>query len=213
MGPKRKRRSKNSEEDPSLQRKIETVREVIKEEANEFREKKQEDVNRIRENLNGNSLMERITQIKTGAKKIKAPAPIIWIPILLGILTYFVCCFSLGNENDCCGVILWEDDTKLISAPPVKEKLTELATVFQKDETQDDLLMFWIPLLLGVLIGLLLIGGIIAGFVKWMMYLTQNNQTLLGINNEGKWVYGTKLQDKAALTANEGKDLPTRETK
>ena len=210
MGPKRKGRG--IKEDASLQKKIETMhfQEVMKEEAHKLREKKQEDAEKIKQSLKGNPLMERIN---IGAKKIKAPAPIIWIPIFLGILTHFVCCFSLGNENDCCGVILWEDDTKLISAPPVKEKLTELATVFQKDETQDDLLMFWIPLLLGVLIGLLLIGGIIAGFVKWMMYLTQNNQTLLGINNEGKWVYGTKLQDKAALTANEGKDLPTRETK
>lgn len=95
----------------------------------------------------------------------------------------------------------------------MKETFTELANKFQKEETQDDLLVFWIPLVLGVLFGILLIGGIIAGLVRWMINRARNNQTLLGINDEGSWVYGSKLQQKAALTADEGKNVPVEETK
>ena len=71
-----------------------------------------------------------------------------------------------------------EDDTKLISTPPViEEKLTELAKVFQDEDTQDDLLRFWISLVLGVFFGILLIGSLIAGLLKWINYRAQNNQS------------------------------------
>ena len=96
----------------------------------------------------------------------------------------------------------------------VKEKLTELATVFQEEDTQDDLLRFWIPLVLGVFFGILLIGSLIAGLLKWSNYRARNNQSLLGINIEGNWVYGSKVQDKAALTAENGQNLaPVEDTK
>ena len=215
--------------------------ETIKEEADGVQEQMNEDVQRIRDNLSGDNLKRRFNQIKTNIKKIESSAAsVIWVPILIGIITYLICCFSLCEENDCCGPILltfplliskkalcWcilqtikllkkvpcEDDTKLLTSPLVKETFTELANKFQKEETQDDLLVFWIPLVLGVLFGILLIGGIIAGLVRWMINRARNNQTLLGINDEGSWVYGSKLQQKAALTADEGKNVPVEETK
>ena len=105
-----------------------------------------------------------------------------------------------------------EDDTKLISTHPViEEKLTELAKVFQNEDTQDDLLRFWISLVLGVFFGILLIGSLIAGLLKWINYRAQNNQSLLGINNEENWVYGSRVQDKAALTAEKGQDVASVE--
>ena len=160
--------------------------------------------------------------------------------LVFGIMAYFICCFC--GQDECYGSVLlafpfiiskeafcWtllkiinllkkipcEDDTKLISTPPVvKKKLTELATVFQEEDTQDDLLRFWIPLVLGVLFGILLIGSLIAGLLKWINYQARNNQSLLGINIEGNWVYGSKVQDKAALTAKKGQNLaPVEETK
>ena len=218
--------------------------EIIKEEADEIRNNMNEDVQRIRDSLRGDYLTgikERINQIKTDIKNNKVPDAtiIIWVPILIGFLTYLICCFSLCEENDCCGPILltfpllmskkalcWcslqtinllkkipcEDDKKLISNPHViEEKLTELATVFQEEGKQDDLLMFWIPLVLGVLFGILLIGSLIAGLLKWIDYRAPNNQSLLGINDEDNWVYGSKVQDKAALTAKKGQNLATVE--
>ena len=215
--------------------------EIIKEEAEEVQENMNEDVQRIRDNLSEDKLKKRFNQLKTNIKKIEIPAAsVIWVPILIGIITYMICCFSLCEENDCCGPILltfplliskkalcwcilltinllekvpYEDDTKLLSPPPLKEKFTELAKVFQEEKTHDDLLLFWIPLVLGVLFGILLIGGIIAGLVRWMINRARNNQTLLGINDEGSWVYGSKLQQKAALTAEDGKKVPVEETK
>ena len=212
------------------------------------REKMNETARQIRAQLNLSDIPMNETpdftwfnKIKTNIKKIEIPAAsVIWVPILIGIITYLICCFSLCEENDCCGPILltfplliskkalcWcilqtikllkkvpcEDDTKLLTSPPVKETFTELANKFQKEETQDDLLMFWIPLVLGVLFGILFIGGIIAGLVRWMINRARNNQTLLGINDEGSWVYGSKLQQKAALTAEEGENVPVEETK
>ena len=224
-----------------------TLQGIIKEEADEIRDNMNEDVQRIRDDLRGDNLTglkERINQIKTEIKNVKFPdtSTFIWVPILVGILTYLICCFSLCEENDCCGPILLtfpllmskkalcrcllqtisllkkipcEDDTKLLSTPPViEEKLTELATLFQEEDTQDDLLMFWIPLVLGVLFGILLIGSLIAGLLKWIENRARNNQSLLGINNEGNWVYGSRVQDKAALTAEKGQNLaPVEETK
>ena len=106
------------------------------------------------------------------------------VGLVVGIIAFFLCCFC--GQDECYGSVLlaapfiiskkafcWtllkiiyllekipcEDDTKLISTPPVlKEKLTELATLFQEEDTQDDLMMFWIPLVLGVFFGILLIG-------------------------------------------------------
>ena len=98
----------------------------------------------------------------------------------------------------------------------IEEKFTELANVFQETGKQDDLLMFWIPLVLGVLFGILLIGSLILGLLKWIDYRARNNQSLLGINDEGNWVYGSKVQDKAAKTAEKGINLgpgPMKQTK
>ena len=213
---------------------------TIKDEADEVQERMNEDAQSIRDNLKSDNLKEKFNQIKTNLKKIETPAAsFIWVPILIGIMTYLVCCFSLCGENDSCGPILltfpfliskkalcWcllqiinllkkvpcEEDTKLLSPPPVKEKITELAKVFQEEETQDNLLTFWIPIVLGVLFGILIIGGAIAGFMKWMIN-RQNNQTLLRINDEGNWVYGSNVQERAALTAEEGKKTRVGETK
>ena len=262
MGPKRKGRGRTVKGESNSQKRNETARQImeqlnsrdevkdeatpmaaiIREEADELRDNMNEDVQRIRDNLRVDYLIglkQRINQIKTDIKNIKVPKSssiIIWVPILIGILTYLICCFSLCEENDCCGPILltfpllmskkalcWcllqtinllekipcEDDNKLISTPPppvLKEKLTELATLFQEEDTQDDLMMFWIPLVLGVFFGILLIGGLIVALLKWINR-ARNNQSLLGINHEGNWVYGSKLQDKAALTAEKGKNL------
>ena len=84
----------------------------------------------------------------------------------------------------------------------MKEKLTELAAFFQEEDTQNNLLMFWIPLvLLGVVFGIRLIGSLLAGPLKWM-------------NNKDNWVYGIRVQDKAALSAEKGHNLaPVEETK
>ena len=231
MGPKKNGRGKKGKST------TQNMAETIKEKADEVQEKMNEDVQRIRDNLSEDKLKRRFDQIKTNIKKIEIPAAsVIWVPILIGIITYLICCFSLCEENDCCWPILlliskkalcWcliqtinllkkvpcEDDTKLLSPPPVKEKFTELAKVFQEEETQDDLLLFWIPLVLGVLFGILLIGGAIAGLVRWMTNRARNNQTLLRINDEGSWVYGGKLQQKAALTAEDRKKVPVEETK
>ena len=213
------------------------------------REKMNETARQIRAQLNLSDIPMNETpdftwfnKIKTNIKKIEIPAAsVIWVPILIGIITYLICCFSLCEENDCCGPILltfplliskkafcWcilqtikllkqvpcEDDTKLISSPPVKEKITELAKVFQEEETKNDLLVFWIPLLvLAAWFGILLIGGIITGLVRWMINRARNNQTLLGINDEGSWVYGSKLQQKAALTSEDGGKVSVEETK
>ena len=208
--------------------------------------KRNEKVRKIKEQLKVKKGEARplVEKIKTEIKNIKFPdaSSIIWMPILIGILSYLICCFSLCEKNDCYGPIIltfpllmskkalcWcllhtinllkkipcEDDTKLISTSfVIEKKMTELATIFQEEDTQDDFLMFWIPLVLGVLFGILLIGSLITGLLKWLKYRAQNNQSLLGINDEGNWVYGSKVQDKAALTAEKGKNLaPVEEAK
>ena len=121
MNPKRKGRGRTVKGSNSLKQlnsrdevKDETtpLAEIIKEEADEIRDNMNEDVQRIRDNLRGDNmtvLKERINQIKTDIKNnIKVPDAsfIIWVPILIGILTYLICCFSLCEENDCCGPIL-----------------------------------------------------------------------------------------------------------
>ena len=161
------------------------------------------------------------------------------IGLVVGIMAFFLCCFC--GQDECYGLALlavpfiiskkafcWtlikiinllekipcEDDTKLISTPPVlKEKFNELATVFQEEEIQDDLLRFWIPLVLGVVFGILLIGSLIAGLLRWINYRARNNQSLLGINIDGNWVYGSRVQDKAALSAEKGQNLAPVEEK
>lgn len=217
-----------------LMDKASDLSETIKDEAFAVHEKMNKDAQSIRDHLERDNLKEKFHQIKANIMKVGIPAA----SFLIGIITYLICCFSLCEENDFCGPILltfpfliskkalcWcllqiinllkkvpcEEDTKLLSPPPVKEKITELAEVFQEEETQDDLLTFWIPIVVGVLFGILIIGGAIAGFMKWM--INRNNQTLLRINNEGKWVYGSNVQERAALTAEEGKKTPVGETK
>ena len=232
MGPKKNGRGQKGKS---------TTTQKINETARQIREQFTEDVQRIEDNLSGDNLKRRFNQIKTNIKKIEIPAAsAIWVPFLIGVITYLICCFSLCEENDCCGPILltfplliskkalcWcilqtinllkkvpcEDDTKLLASPPVKEKFTELAKVFQEEEAQNDLFVFWIPLVLGVLFGILLIGGITAGLIRWMINRARDNQTLLGINDEGSWVYGSKLQQKAALTAEDAGKVPVEETK
>ena len=65
--------------------------------------------------------------------------------------------------------------------------------------------------MLGVFFGILLIGSLIAGLLKWINYRAQNNQSLLGINNEENWVYGSRVQDKAALSVKKGQNVASVE--
>ena len=143
--------------------------------------KRIEKVRKIKEQLNsrnevkedeGAPLVE-VNKIMLEIKNIKFPDAFstIWVPILIGIFAYLICCFSLC-ENDCYGQIIltfpllmskkalcWcllqiinllkkipceEEDTRLISTPPavIEEKLTKLATVFQQEDTQHDLMKF-----------------------------------------------------------------------
>ena len=93
------------------------------------------------------------------------------------------------------------DDTKLISSLPVG--------IFQ-EATQDDLLIFWTALVFGIVFGILLFGSLIAGLLKW----ARKSKSLLGINIEDNLVYGSRVQDKAALSAEKGQNLaPVKETK
>ena len=126
---------------------------------------------------------------------------VIIIPLLIAIMIVaFSCCCFCGHD-ECC-----VDDTKMISSLPVG--------IFQEEATQDDLLMFWIPLVLGIVFGILLIGSLIAGLLNWMNFGARKSQSLLGMSNEDNWVYGSRVQDKAALSAEKGQNLaPVKETK
>ena len=172
---------------------MDSSKKVITLEAERQKQNKNEKVRKIVEQLNS-SQNEPTNKdlIKMVQKKI-----IILPLIIIGIMIMAFCCCCFCGQDECC-----ENDTKLISTPPVvKEKLTELAAFFQEEDTQNNLLMFWIPLVLGVVFGILLIGSLIAGPLKWM-------------NNKDNWVYGIRVQDKAALSAKKGHNLaPVEETK
>ena len=147
-----------------------------------------------RQKQNKNEKVRKIVEQLNSSQKKK----IIILPLMIiGIMIMAFCCCFFCGQDECC-----ENDTNLISTPPVvKEKLTELAAIFQEEDAQNDFLMFWIPLVLGVVFGILLIGSLIAGLLKWM-------------NNKDNWVYGIRVQDKAALIAEKGHNLaPVEETK
>ena len=203
---------------------------MIKDEASEIKDKIIEDVQTIKDNLNDGLLPRlkyRIKQIGTDMKKNEVPfASFLVFPFLMAILTYFLCCscgedecywpsliilpFSISKKALCWTLIQTinllkkipcEEQKKPTFTPALKEIVSEVTIVFH--EEKDPILMFWILLAFSVLLGILLLGGLIFGLVQWTR--NQNIKTLLGINEDGNWVYGSKVQEKAALTAENGK--------
>ena len=133
------------------------------------------------------------------------PATTIILPLLIGILAYFICCFC--GQDECYGPVLlavpviiskkafcWTflKSITLLEKIPSEEEIriwtdSELVVVFQEDESKFNLLF---PLAFAALLGILFISAFIFGLVKLMN--KQKDQTLLRINEDGNWVYGGK---------------------
>ena len=180
-----------------------TIKDMIQ--ANQIDKENIKDVDTVKDNLNENFM----GRMKNKMKTIELPqaAPFIY-PLLFGIVAYFMCC-SCG-QNDCYGPVLlalpiivskkalcWTllNTINLLEKIPCEEEETkiwtdsgtsELAVVFQEDESKFNLLF---PLALAALLGILLISAFIFGLVK-LMKKQRKDQTLLRINEDGKWVYG-----------------------
>ena len=157
----------------------------------------------IKDNLNENVVGQLKYQIPLSLPQ----ATTIILPLLIGILAYFICCFC--GQDECYGPVLlalpviiskkafcWSllKSIDLLEKIPCEEEETkiwtdsgtsELAVVFQEDESKFNLLF---PLALAALLGILLISAFIFGLVKLMKQ--RKDQTLLRINEDGKWVYG-----------------------
>ena len=158
----------------------------------------------IKDNLNENVVGQLKYQIPLSLPQ----ATTIILPLLIGILAYFICCFC--GQDECYGPVLlalpviiskkafcWSllKSIDLLEKIPCEEEETkiwtdsgtsELAVVFQEDESKFNLLF---PLALAALLGILLISAFIFGLVK-LMKKQRKDQTLLRINEDGKWVYG-----------------------
>ena len=158
----------------------------------------------IKDNLNENVVGRLKYQIPLSLPQ----ATTIILPLLIGILAYFICCFC--GQDECYGPVLlalpviiskkafcWSllKSIDLLEKIPCKEEeskiwtdsgTSELAVVFQEDESKFNLLF---PLALAALLGILLISAFIFGLVK-LMKKQRKDQTLLRINEDGKWVYG-----------------------
>ena len=158
----------------------------------------------IKDNLNENVVGRLKYQIPLSLPQ----ATTIILPLLIGILAYFICCFC--GQDECYGPVLlalpviiskkafcWSllKSIDLLEKIPCEEEETkiwtdsgtsELAVVFQEDESKFNLLF---PLALAALLGILLISAFIFGLVK-LMKKQRKDQTLLRINEDGKWVYG-----------------------
>ena len=196
-------------------------------EARRLEKNRNEKVRKIEEQLNSSQNYEptikdliQMVQAKTtddfktikdnlGRLKNKIPlslssATTILLPLLIGIMAYFICCFC--GQDECYGPVLlavpiiiskkvfcWTilNTANLLEKIPCEEKTkipTELVPVFQDDEHEVDLLL-WISLaLLAALMGTLFISALIAGLVKLLK--KQKDQTLLRIDEYGNWVYG-----------------------
>ena len=196
-------------------------------EARRLEKNRNEKVRKIEEQLNSSQNYEptikdliQMVQAKTtddfktikdnlGRLKNKIPLSLssvttILLPLLIGIMAYFICCFR--GQEECYGPVLlavpiiiskkvfcWTvlKTVNLLEKIPCEEKTkipTELVPVFQDDEHEVDLLL-WISLaLLAALIGTLFISALIAGLVKLLK--KQKDQTLLRIDEDGNWVYG-----------------------
>ena len=158
----------------------------------------------IKDNLNENVVGRLKYQIPLSLPQ----ATTIILPLLIGILAYFICCFC--GQDECYGPVLlalpviiskkafcWSllKSIDLLEKIPCKEEeskiwtdsgTSELAVVFQEDESKFNLLF---PLALAALLGILLDSAFIFGLVK-LMKKQRKDQTLLRINEDGKWVYG-----------------------
>ena len=158
----------------------------------------------IKDNLNENVVGQLKYQIPLSLPQ----ATTIILPLLIGILAYFICCFC--GQDECYGPVLlalpviiskkafcWSllKSIDLLEKIPCEEEETkiwtdsgtsELAVVFQEDESKFNLLF---PLALAALLGILLDSAFIFGLVK-LMKKQRKDQTLLRINEDGKWVYG-----------------------
>ena len=187
------------------------------------------DVNTVKDNLNENFF----GRIKNKMKTIELPqaAPFIY-PLLIGIVAYFMCC-SCG-QNDCYGPVLlalpiivskkalcWTllNTINLLEKIPCEEDTenwtsSELMVVIQDEESKGNML-FWILLAISAEIGLALIGilvimAIIAGIVQLMK--KQKDQTLLRINEDGKWVYGGSKSSNVKAPKDERKTDDLKES-
>merc|ERR1712227_1161682 len=142
---------------------------VIASKAQKLKEKRNENVRKIKEQLNSSRIKptnrDLIQEKSTNSfKAIKENLDEKFVGLcLVVVMAFFLCCFC--GQDKCYGSVIlavpiliskkafcWtllkiinllrkipcEDDTKLISTPPViEEKLTELAKVFQDEDTED----------------------------------------------------------------------------
>ena len=198
-------------------------------EARRLEKNRNEKVRKIEEQLNSSQNYEptikdliQMVQAKTtddfktikdnlGRLKNKIPlslssATTILLPLLIGIMAYFICCFC--GQEECYGPVLlavpiiiskkvfcWTvlKTVNLLEKIPCEEKTkipTELVPVFQDDEHEVDLLLRISLALLAAMMGTLFISALIAGLVKLLK--KQKDQTLLQIDEDGNWVYGSK---------------------
>ena len=127
------------------------------------------------------------------------------IGLVVGIIAYFICCFC--GQDECYGPFLlaapiiiskkafcWTlvKTINFLEKIPCEEETkthTELVEIIQ-DEPKDNLLFWILFLALASLLGILFISAFIVGLVKLMK--KQKNQTLLQIDEDGNWVYGSK---------------------
>ena len=182
---------------PSRERTNKTMIQKIKEEVIEHFET-------IKDNLNENV----VGRLKYKIPLSLPPATTIILPLLIGILAYFICCFC--GQDECYGPVLlalpviiskkafcWTllKSIDLLENIPCEEEKTKIWTdsgtsgmvvVFQEDESKFNLLF---PMALAALLGILLISAFIFGLAK-LMKKQKKDQTLLRINEDGKWVYG-----------------------
>ena len=175
-----------------------TVKSLIQ----KVQEKITEDFETIKDNLD---------EIFVGRFKYKiplslSPATNIILPLLIGIIAYFICCFC--GQDECYGPFLlaapiiiskkafcWTlvKTINLLEKIPCEEETkshTELVEIIIQDEPKDNLLFWILFLALASLLGILFISAFIVGLVKLMK--KQKNQTLLQIDEDGNWVYGSK---------------------
>ena len=166
-----------------------------------FQEKITDDFKTIKENLD----KKFVARLKYKTPLSLSSATTILLPVLIGILAYFICCFC--GQDECYGPVLlavpliiskkafcWTvlETMNLLEKIPCEEKTkfhTELVAVVQDDAPKENLL-FWILLALVALLGFLFISALIVGLIKLMK--KQKDQTLLQIDEDGNWVYGSK---------------------
>ena len=146
------------------------------------------------------TIKDNLDEIFVGLPLLLSPATNIILPLLIGIMAYFICCFC--GQDECYGPFLlaapiiiskkafcWTllKTINLLEKIPCEEEIkthTELVEIIQ-NEPKDNLLF---GILFLALPALLFIIAFIVGLVKLMK--KQQNQTLLRIDEDGNWVYG-----------------------